>query len=151
MDFDRGLLMRIMIIAERRKIRLVALLPFLFLHFVLPSFGDLTDAAPGQPIEDQLYLSASELGQAPDLTARGVNSNWQLLPNTTNNITTFLTIRANRNWQIMAKDNDPITSGHMTQWTGSGYGPLKLASPMRVQAAYEVTLPSEKLVQTGRA
>ncbi len=115
------------------------------------AYGDVIEAAPGQSIEGQLDLVVSEpRGHYIIVVSPFAIPRWQLMPNVTNELTVAFKVYANKDgWQVSVKDNNPATSGHMTEWTGSGYGSLKLAKPMRVRAAKEVTLPEGGVIQTG--
>ena len=116
-----------------------------------PVFGDVIEVVPGQSIEGQLDLSVDEpsgyhITVTPPLNISG----WQLKPDEANEQTGVLNVKANKDgWQVTVNDDNPATSGHMTEWTGSGYGTLELTNPMRVKAAYEVALPEGGLIQTG--
>jgi hypothetical protein len=116
-----------------------------------PATGDVIEAVPGQSIDGQLDLIVNELsGYHITITPPRDISEWQLRPDETNQITATFKIWANKDgWQLTAKDSDTTTSGHMTEWTGAGYSSLKLANPMRVKAASEVSLPDGGVIQTG--
>ena len=58
-------------------------------------------------------------------------------------------IKANTNWQVAVKDKDGVTTGHMTEWTGTDYISRKLKAPLSVSAYREVTLPEGGTIQTG--
>lgn len=62
-----------------------------------------------------------------------------------------LSITTNTPWQLIAKDVDLNTAGHMTEWTGTGYGTSRLKAPMVVAAENQVALPNAEgtPVQTG--
>jgi hypothetical protein len=117
----------------------------------LPVFGDVIEAVPGQSIEGHLNILVSEPpGHHITITLPSDIAEWRLIPDETNELTAVFNVKANKDgWQVAAKDNDPVTSGHMTELTGSDYGSLRLASPMRIKAACEVTLPNGGMIQTG--
>lgn len=79
---------------------------------------------------------------------------WELDPSITqpNTQTGTLHVKANKDWQVTAKDADTTnTNGYMAEWDGSTYisGGKKLSNAMKVSAASEVTLPTGGVVQTG--
>lgn len=116
-----------------------------------PASCVVIEAVPGQSIEGQLDISVDELpGHHITITPPLDILGWQFQPDKTNELTGVFNVKANKDgWQVTARDDDPATFGHMTEWTGSGYGSTKLASPMRVKAANEVTLPEGGIIQTG--
>lgn len=132
--------------------RLAVLLPCSLVCFIalLPVAGDIF-SVPGQSIEGQLNLLLSTPpGAQITITPPSGISGWQFDPDGINQVTGILNVKANRDgWQVTAKDSDPVTSGHMTEWTGSAYGSLKLTNPMKIKAAYEGTLPNVGVIQTG--
>lgn len=118
--------------------------------FILPVFGDI-EAVPGQSLEGQLDLLVNAPAAAQITITPPANiSGWYINPDVTNQVNGILNVQANQNrWQVTAKDSDSATSGFMTEWTGSAYGPLKLTNHMKVKAANEVILPNEGVIQTG--
>lgn len=52
-------------------------------------------------------------------------------------------VKANTDWQLLAEDCDPATSGHLAEWTGTGYGSSRLHSPVRIATASSVSRPIE--------
>jgi hypothetical protein len=113
--------------------------------------SDVIEVVPGQSIEGQLDLVVGEPpGHKIIITSPSNVFGWLLKPGETNELVGIFNVKANKDgWQIAVKDNNPATSGHMIEWTGSGYGSIKLASPMRVKAANEVALPEGGIIQTG--
>ncbi len=115
------------------------------------AFGDVIEAAPGQSIEGQLDLVVSEPpGHYIIITPPFAIPRWQLMPDATNELTAAFNVKANKDgWQVSVRDYNPVTSGHMTEWTWLGYRSLKLENPLRVKAANEVNLPEGGIIQTG--
>lgn len=60
-------------------------------------------------------------------------------------------VKANTDWQLLAEDSDPGTSGHLAEWTGVGYGPKRLKTPLRIAAASKVSTPilAGRPIETG--
>ncbi len=142
----------LILIMRPLKNRLALLLPCSLICFIafLPVTGDIA-AVPGQSLEGQLDLLVSApQGAQISITPPLDISEWQIVPDETNQETGTLNIKANKDgWQVTAMDSDTVTSGHMTEWTGSAYSSYRLTNPMKVKAANEVPLPSEGVIQTG--
>ena len=115
--------------------------------------SDVIEAVPGESIEGQLDLVVDDPpGHHITVTLPSDIAKWQLMPDETNELTAVFNVKANKDgWQIAVNDNNnnPATSGHMVEWTGSNYGSIKLSKPTKVRAAYEVTLPEGGIIQTG--
>ena len=60
-------------------------------------------------------------------------------------------VKANTDWQLLAEDCDPATSGHLAEWTGTGYGPSRLHNPVRIASSSKVSRPitAGKPIETG--
>jgi hypothetical protein len=116
-----------------------------------PVLGGVIEAVPGQSIGVQLDLSVNApQGYQITITPPSNISGWQLNPDQINEITGVLNVKANKDgWLVAVKDSNSITYGHMTDWDGLSYSTLKLANPMMVKAAREVTLPDGGVIQTG--
>lgn len=132
----------------------VAFWTFLLIHsiFFQPICGDTIDIAPGQSIEGHLFVSVdAPQGHKIEITTSFDQiSNWTLDVDKANYVEGIVNVKSNKDgWMVLVKDVDTTTSGHMTEWTGSSYGTLKLAEPLKVRAAQEVSLPEGGLIQTG--
>lgn len=82
-------------------------------------------------------LPAVEISQ-PSIT-------WDLTPTGTGTFTRTesVLVKANTDWQLSAEDSDPATSGHLAEWTGTGYGSGRLKSPVKI-ASSSSSSPSSK-------
>lgn len=78
---------------------------------------------------------------------------WDLAPTGTGTFsrTESILVKANTDWQLLAEDSDPGTLGHLAEWTGESYGPMRLKSPVRIAASRKVSRPiaAGKLIETG--
>ncbi|HNY33973.1 MAG TPA: hypothetical protein PKK68_04885 [Methanothrix soehngenii] len=65
--------------------------------------------------------------------------------------TESILVKARTDWQLLAEDSDPGTSGHLAEWTGAGYGPKRLKTPLRIAAASKVSTPilAGRPIETG--
>lgn len=139
-------------IAKMHRYHLALLLSCSLICFMafMPVIGDI-DVTPGQSLAGQLGLLVNlPSGAQITITPPQDISGWQINPVDINNMIGTLNVRANKNgWQVTAMDSDSITSGHMTDWTRSAYGSLKMSNPMKVKAANEVILPKGGVIQTG--
>lgn len=125
---------------------------FLLSIFLQQAFGDTIEVAPGQSIQGQLFISvnAPQGNKIEITTSFDQINNWTLDVDKANRVEGIVNVKSNKDgWMILVKDVDTTTSGHMTEWTGSSYGTLKLAEPLKVRAAREVALPEGGLIQTG--
>jgi len=132
----------------------VAFWIFLLIHsiFFQPAFGDTIEVAPGQSIEGQLFVSvnAPQSHKIEITTSFDQIDNWTMDVDKANCVEGIVNVKSNKDgWMILVKDVDTTTAGHMTDWTGSSYGALKLAKPLKVRASKEVALPEGGLIQTG--
>jgi hypothetical protein len=69
-----------------------------------------------------------------------------------NTISGVLNVKSNGTWQVEVSDENGVTHGHMTQWTGTAYGIAQLTDPMIVACFSEgkqITLPDPGLLATG--
>ena len=97
-----------------------------------------------------MLATVADWGKCQAITPPSNESSWQLTQGETGEPTSVLHIEATTGtWQIEASDTNPITSGHMTEWTGSSYGSQKLINATRIRAASEVSLPEGGVIQTG--
>lgn len=60
-------------------------------------------------------------------------------------------VKANTDWQLSVEDPNPGTSGHLAEWTGTGYGPTRLHIPVRVAPLNRAPRPiaASKPIETG--
>ncbi|VVB65167.1 Uncharacterised protein [uncultured archaeon] len=76
---------------------------------------------------------------------------WELKPSEPGIYTKkgVLKVAANTGWKITVKDTDAVTSGHLTEWTGTDYTGRKLQAPLYVSASQDVSLPEGGTIETG--
>jgi hypothetical protein len=61
-------------------------------------------------------------------------------------------VKANTDWQLSVEDPNPGTSGHLAEWTGTGYGPTRLNIPVRIASsnmAPRSIIAAAKPLETG--
>jgi len=61
-------------------------------------------------------------------------------------------VEANTDWQLSVEDQNPSTSGHLAEWTGTGYGSTRLHNPVRIATSNKAPRPiiaASNPIETG--
>ena len=127
--------------------RVIRPLPLILILILLASFA-VQPSSCGTTATVKItatILPAVDLSQ-PTIT-------WDLVPTGTGTFsrTESIIVKANTDWQLSVEDPNPGTSGHLAEWTGTGYGPTRLNIPVRIASSSKASRPiaAEKPIETG--
>jgi hypothetical protein len=129
--------------------KVILILTILKLIYFAPGFAQ--DVAPGQPLSGELMMTATEIAPSVEISIEEIgDSIWKLLPSTENKKEIMISVKADKSWRLIATDENPLTRGMMTEWTGSGYTSKHLISNLKVES---VALPNRERipVRAGKA
>jgi hypothetical protein len=119
---------------------------FLLLFPLIIALGSGEDVAPGQPIiGDLVLLAQTESNPTVEISVEEMDeTTWKLVSLVANEKEIMVKVRADTPWQLIVTDENTLTAGHMTEWTGLSYTNLRLISPMKVVGSVEVDLPNQE-------
>ncbi|MCX6674771.1 MAG: hypothetical protein NTY37_13450 [Methanothrix sp.] len=125
---------------------------------ILTIFGLITfapssaqDVAPGLPLSGEMIMATTEIPPSMEISVEEIgDSIWKLFPSTENKKEILISVKADNSWQLITTDENPLTKGQMTEWTGSGYTSKHLISSLKVES---VALPNRERIpaRTGIA
>ncbi|MCX6677137.1 MAG: hypothetical protein NTU95_04230 [Methanothrix sp.] len=106
------------------------------------------DVAPGQPLLGDLVLKA-EAVENPVLEISVEESDesiWKLVPSPANKKEIQVQVKADGPWQLIVTDNNSLTAGHMTEWTGLAYTDKHIISPLKAVGSIAIPLPNPEKI-----
>jgi hypothetical protein len=106
------------------------------------------DVAPGQSLLGELVLKAqAEENPVLEISVEeNDESIWKLVPSPANEKEILLQVKADGPWQLIVTDNNTLTAGYMTEWTGLAYTDKHLITPLNMVGSVAVPLPNPEKI-----
>lgn len=118
---------------------------------MLLSIGTIQEGSSWSDSVKAVVVVTGEIVPYISISASKDICSWEIKPSGPGiyNKTGIIKLKANVDWQLIAKNGDETTAGHMTDWTGTTYASNKLKTPLKISASREVTLSEGGPIQTG--
>jgi hypothetical protein len=118
----------------------------LYCLFIALTSGE--DVAPGQSLSGELVLKAqADVNPVLEISVEeNDESIWKLVPSLANEKEIVLQVNADVPWQLIITDNNTLTAGYMTEWTGLAYTDKHLITPLNAVGSVAVPLPNPEKI-----